>query len=141
MITAIIIAGAALMIWNIYRFILFIRSTHDVLSANSARDTRWMRLALVLLIFFFGGYLFVGIFAERNLPAYSSRSPKNSWSAACRKKSDTDKTASHEAVFYILKSISAGPSSVSTLQEQENCVPSIKNTTSSTSSTPSVCRI
>lgn len=67
MITAIIIAGAALMIWNIYRFIRFIRSTHDVLSANSARDIRWMRLALVLLIFFFGAYLFVGIFANPHM--------------------------------------------------------------------------
>ena len=67
MITALIIAGAALMVWNIYRFLLFIRSTHDVLSSNSARDNRWMRIALVLLIFFLCGYLFVGIFADSHL--------------------------------------------------------------------------
>lgn len=67
MITAIIVTGAALMIWNIYRFCRFIRSTHDVLSSNSDRDNRWMLIALVLLIFFLGAYLFVGIFAHPHL--------------------------------------------------------------------------
>ena len=38
MITALIIAGAVLMIWNIYRFFQLIRSTHDVLSSNSTRE-------------------------------------------------------------------------------------------------------
>jgi HD-GYP domain-containing protein (c-di-GMP phosphodiesterase class II) len=67
MITALIIAGAALMIWNIYRFFQLIRSTHDVLSSNSTRDQRWMLIALILLIFFLGAYLFVGIFADPHL--------------------------------------------------------------------------
>ena len=64
MITAIIIIGAALMIWNIWRFYGFIRSTQDVLSADSSRDQRWMTLALILLIFFLGSYLFVGVFGH-----------------------------------------------------------------------------
>ena len=67
MITAIIVAGAAFMIWNICRFVFFIRSTHDVISANNARDIRWMRLALVLLIFFFGAYLFVDLLTAPHL--------------------------------------------------------------------------
>ena len=67
MITAIIVCGAALMIWNIYRFYQLVRSTHDVLSSNSARDKRWMLIALILLIFFLGAYLFVGIFANPHL--------------------------------------------------------------------------
>ena len=67
MITAIIICGAALMIWNICRFCIFIRSTQDVLSADSTRDKRWMMLALVLLIFFLGAYLYVGVFANPHL--------------------------------------------------------------------------
>lgn len=67
MITALIIAGAVLMIWNIYRFFQLIRSTHDVLSSNSTRDQRWMLIALILLIFFLGAYLFVGIFADPHL--------------------------------------------------------------------------
>ena len=67
MIIALIIAGAVLMIWNIYRFFQLIRSTHDVLSSNSTRDQRWMLIALILLIFFLGAYLFVGIFADPHL--------------------------------------------------------------------------
>ena len=67
MITALIIAGAVLMIWNIYRFFQLIRSTHDVLSSNSTRDQRWMLIALILLIFFLGAYLFVGIIADPHL--------------------------------------------------------------------------
>jgi len=57
MITALIVIGAVLMVWNIYRFFTFIRSTQDVLSADSTRDQRWMSLAFVLLVFFLGGYL------------------------------------------------------------------------------------
>lgn len=67
MITALIVIGAALMTWNIYRFYRFIRSTYDVLSADSSRDKRWMTIALVLLIFFLGGYMYVGIFAHPHL--------------------------------------------------------------------------
>lgn len=63
MITAVIILGAALMVWNIWRFIRLMRSTNDVLSGNSTRDRRWLILGLILLIFFLGGYLFVGIFS------------------------------------------------------------------------------
>lgn len=66
-ITALIVIGAALMTWNIYRFYRFIRSTYDVLSADSSRDKRWMTIALVLLIFFLGGYMYVGIFAHPHL--------------------------------------------------------------------------
>jgi HD-GYP domain-containing protein (c-di-GMP phosphodiesterase class II) len=64
MITAVIILGAALMVWNIWRFIRLMRSTNDVLSGNSTRDRRWLILGLILLIFFLGGYLFVGIFSK-----------------------------------------------------------------------------
>lgn len=64
MITAVIILGAALMIWNIWRYIRLMRSTDDVLSGNSTRDRRWLLLGLVLLVFFLAGYLFVGIFSK-----------------------------------------------------------------------------
>jgi HD-GYP domain-containing protein (c-di-GMP phosphodiesterase class II) len=67
MITAIIISGAALMIWNVYRFFKFMQSTQDVLSANSARDMRWENLAFLLLIFFLGAYVFVGITSHADL--------------------------------------------------------------------------
>ena len=56
--------GAAIMVWNICRFWRFIRSTNDVLSADSQRDQRWMWLALCLLIFFLAGYLFVAYFSS-----------------------------------------------------------------------------
>ena len=61
MITAFIVIGAVLMVWNIYRFFTFIRSTQDVLSADSTRDQRWMSLAFVLLVFFLCGYLYVEV--------------------------------------------------------------------------------
>ena len=64
MITAVIILGAALMVWNIWRYAMLMRSTNDVLSGNSTRDRRWLILGLILLIFFLGGYLFVGIFSK-----------------------------------------------------------------------------
>ena len=67
MITAIIISGALLMVWNIYRFFQFMRSTEDVLSADSDRDRRWANLAFLLLIFFLCAYLFVGIISHADL--------------------------------------------------------------------------
>lgn len=67
MITAFIVIGALLMVWNICRFFTFIRSTQDVLSAGSVRDQRWMTLAFVLLVFFLGGYLYVGILQHPDL--------------------------------------------------------------------------
>ena len=64
MITAVIILGAVLMVWNIWRYAMLMRSTNDVLSGNSTRDRRWLILGLILLVFFLGGYLFVGIFSK-----------------------------------------------------------------------------
>lgn len=62
-----IIIGAAIMVTNVYRLIVFIRSTYDVLSSGSERDKRWMALALMLLVFFLLGYLYVDIFSNANL--------------------------------------------------------------------------
>lgn len=59
--------GAGLMVTNIYRFYRFIRSTEDVLSADSQRDKRWMYLAICLLIFFLCGYVFVGFISDPDL--------------------------------------------------------------------------
>lgn len=64
MITAVIILGAVLMVWNIWRYAMLMRSTNDVLSGNSTRDRRWLIFGLILLVFFLGGYLFVGIFSK-----------------------------------------------------------------------------
>ena len=62
-----IIIGAANMVINIYRYIRFLRSTQDVLSGGRKRDIFWTNLALVLLIFFLLGYLYVGIFADPHI--------------------------------------------------------------------------
>ena len=67
MITAIIITGALLMIWNIYRFFRLMQSTQDVISSNSTRDMRWMNLAFLLLVFFLSAYVYVGVFAAPHL--------------------------------------------------------------------------
>ena len=54
-----IVLGALIMVSNIYRYSLFLKSSQDVLSSGKKRDTFWKRLALVLLIFFLLGYLSV----------------------------------------------------------------------------------
>ena len=55
------------MVWNILRFFRFIKTTQDVLSSGSERDKRWMLFALILLIFFLCGYLFVGFLSRPDL--------------------------------------------------------------------------
>lgn len=55
------------MVTNIIRYIIFLRSTHDVLSAGSRRDRLRKYLALVLLIFFLIGYLFIAIFSKPDI--------------------------------------------------------------------------
>ena len=67
LIPLLIYLGAGLMVWNIYRFYRFIHSTDDVLSADSQRDKRWMYLAICLLIFFLGGYIFVGFLSDPDI--------------------------------------------------------------------------
>ena len=67
LITVLIILGAALMIVNILRYCQFLYSAHDVLLGGKKRDVFWKNLALVLLIFFLLGYLFVGFFSKPDL--------------------------------------------------------------------------
>ena len=62
-----IIIGSILMVTNIVRYIFFLRTTHDVLSSGSRRDRVWKYVALVLLIFFLIGYLFIAIFSEPDM--------------------------------------------------------------------------
>ena len=62
-----IIIGSLLMVTNIMRYIYFVRTTHDVLSAGSKRDRAWKYVALVLLIFFLIGYLSIAIFSEPDM--------------------------------------------------------------------------
>lgn len=62
-----IIIGAANMLINVYRYIKFLKSSQDVLSSGRKKDKFWMNLALVLLIFFLLGYLFVGAFSSPDL--------------------------------------------------------------------------
>lgn len=62
-----IIIGSLLMVTNIIRYIYFVRTTHDVLSAGSKRDRAWKYVALVLLIFFLIGYLSIAIFSEPDM--------------------------------------------------------------------------
>ena len=62
-----IILGAANMVGNIYRYFVFLRSSQDVLSSGRKRDVSWMRLALVLLVFFLLGYLVVGFTSKPSI--------------------------------------------------------------------------
>ena len=63
-ITVPIILGSILMVVNIIRYFLFIKNTHDVLSAGSVRDHVWKTIAGVLLVFFLFGYLFCAFVGE-----------------------------------------------------------------------------
>ena len=55
------------MILDIVRYNNFLRFTQDVLSSDSKRDKFWKNLALVLLVFFLIGYLFVGFLSEPDI--------------------------------------------------------------------------
>lgn len=66
-ILVLIIAGALNMVRNIYRYYRFLKTSQDVLSLGKKRDQFWMNLALILLIFFLIGYLFVGFFSDPDL--------------------------------------------------------------------------
>ncbi len=62
-----IIIGSLVMVTNIARYITFLRSTQDVLSAGNRRDRMRKYLALVLLIFFLIGYLFIALLSDPDI--------------------------------------------------------------------------
>ena len=64
---AMIAAGAALMVLNVIRFLIFLKSTQDVLSGSRLRDKVWSRIALVLLSFFLIGYILVAVFGKPDM--------------------------------------------------------------------------
>ena len=62
-----ILLGAALMVTNIARYVLFIRSTRDVLSSGRRTDEIWELTSLALLVFFLIGYLLVAVLGDPDL--------------------------------------------------------------------------
>ncbi len=62
-----ILIGIVVMVSNIVRYALFIHNTHDVLSSGSKRDRFWKGMALVLLIFFLCGYIFIVVASKPDL--------------------------------------------------------------------------
>ena len=66
-VSILIVLGAILMVVNIVRYFVFIKSTHDVLSAGSRRDHIWKLIAGILLCFFLIGYLFCAFVGEPDL--------------------------------------------------------------------------
>ena len=66
-ITVPIVLGSILMVVNIIRYFLFIKNTHDVLSAGSVRDRVWKTVAGVMLVFFLFGYLFCAFVGEPDI--------------------------------------------------------------------------
>ena len=62
-----IILGAGLMVYNVISYLLFIKSTRDVLSGSKRSDKIWARTALVLLSFFLLGYIYVALFGRPDL--------------------------------------------------------------------------
>ncbi len=57
MIKLLIIAGSAIMVGNITAYIRFIRNSTDIMLSGKHGETLWEKLGLLLLIFFFIGYL------------------------------------------------------------------------------------
>lgn len=66
-INILIVIGIAIMISNIVRYAIFLHTTHDVLSSGSKRDRYWKTTALILLIFFLIGYIFIVIASKPDL--------------------------------------------------------------------------
>ena len=62
-----IILGAGLMVYNVISYLLFIKSTRDVLSGSKRSDKIWAHTALVLLSFFLLGYIYVAVFGSPDL--------------------------------------------------------------------------
>ena len=62
-----IAVGAVLMVFNVVSFLIFMKSTRDVISGNQRHDKRWMRIAFVLLTFFLLGYIYVAVFGQPDL--------------------------------------------------------------------------
>ncbi len=62
-----IATGAALMVSNIIRYGRFLKKTKDVLSSGDMQSRIWERIALFLLIFFLGGYIFIAVHDRPNL--------------------------------------------------------------------------
>lgn len=66
-IIVLIVFGTLLMITNIIRYILFLRTTYDVLSGGKRRDRIWQYTALILLIFFLIGYICIAVFSHPDM--------------------------------------------------------------------------
>ena len=67
MIAVMIAFGAIIMVTNIVRYWLFLKSTKDVLSSGVSQDRIWEIVALALLVFFLVGYILVGLFGNPDL--------------------------------------------------------------------------
>ena len=62
-----IICGVFVLATNIYRFHHFIKGSKDVFSSGSKKKNVWEYAALILLVFFFIGYILVAIFGKPDL--------------------------------------------------------------------------
>ena len=56
--------GAALMVVNIVRYVLFAQSMNDTVTAKNKKVAVWLTVGLVLLIFFLAGYIVVEVVFE-----------------------------------------------------------------------------
>ena len=61
LISVLIFTGAVVMVGNIIYYIYFLKKLKDVLSSGRKTDNFLLIFGLILLIFFLGGYIFVGI--------------------------------------------------------------------------------
>lgn len=65
--TVLILVGAMIMVGNISGYMLFMEKMQDVVSSGNKKDSIWLRIGLVLLLFFFFGYLVVCLAFQSSL--------------------------------------------------------------------------
>ena len=67
MATILIVVGATIMVYNIFRYANFLRNSQEVFSSGSKREIVIANIGLILLVFFLLGYLYVGFFVPPNM--------------------------------------------------------------------------
>ena len=67
LIHVLILVGAAIMVANIVFYIIFLIKMKDVISGGVKKDNALLATGLILIVFFLGGYVYVGVFLKPNI--------------------------------------------------------------------------
>lgn len=67
MATILIVVGATIMVYNIFRYANFLRNSQEIFSSSNKTERVIATIGLILLVFFLLGYLYVGFFVPPNM--------------------------------------------------------------------------